>query len=71
VLAPLAAQAQAVDDALAHLLDLDLTKIINDAIANLKAQIEAVIQQIEAELDGLLGDLQPAGGGGSASVSVG
>ena len=35
-----------------------------------KAQIEAVIQQIEAELDGLLGDLQSAGGGGSASVSV-
>jgi hypothetical protein len=69
VLAPLAAQAQAVDDALAHLLDLDLAKIINDAIANLKAQIEAVIQQIETELDGLLGDLQSAGGG--ASVSVG
>jgi hypothetical protein len=70
VLAPLAAQAQAVDDALAHLLDLDLAKIIAEAIANLKAQIESVIQQIEAELDGLLGDLQSAGGGG-ASASIG
>lgn len=71
VLAPLAAQAQAVDDALAHLLDLDLAGIITAAIANLKAQIESVIQQIEAELDGLLGDLEAAGGGGGASASIG
>ena len=70
VLAPLAAQAQAVDAALAHLLDLDLAKIATDAIANLKAQIESIIQQIEAELDGLLDDLQSAGGGGEATVSA-
>jgi hypothetical protein len=69
VLAPLAAQAQAVDAALAHLLDLDLAKIMTDAIANLKLQIESVIHQIEAELDGLLGDLQ-AGGSVSATVSA-
>lgn len=71
VLAPLADQAKAVDDALAHVLDLDLAKLVTDAIANLKVQIEAVIQQIEVELHGLLGDLQAAGGGGGASASIG
>ena len=72
VLAPLAAQAQAVETALSNLLDLDIAKLINDAIANLKAQVEAVVQKIEVELDGLLGDLEAAGGGkGSVSASIG
>jgi hypothetical protein len=70
VLAPLAAEAAAVDAALARLLDLDLTAVITAAIDNLKAQIEGVVQQIEEEIDGLLGDLQAAGGGGSGSVSA-
>lgn len=71
ILAPLTAQAQAVETALSHLLDLDLGKVMTDAVANLTVQVEDVLHKIEVELDGLLGDLQADGGGGGAvSVSV-
>jgi hypothetical protein len=69
VLAPLTAQAEAIDKSLQSLLGFDPAAIITAAIANLKAEIELVLQRIEVELDGLLGDLEGAGGG-SASVSA-
>ncbi len=69
VLAPLTAQAEQVDEALVGLLDFNPAVIISAAIDNLKLQIELVLQGIEEELDGLLGDLEGAGGG-SASISV-
>ena len=70
VLAPLVAQAEAVDVALAGLLDFSPTDILAKAIINLKAEIELVLKDIEVELDGLLGDIEAAGGGGGGSISV-
>ena len=71
VLKPLTTQAEQVDKALAALFDFNPAEIIIEAIANLKLQVELVLEGIEEELDGLLGDLEGAGGGeGSVSVSV-
>lgn len=70
VLAPLVAQAEAVDVALAGLLDFSPADILAKAIINLKAEIELVLKDIEVELDGLLGDIEAAGGGGGGSISV-
>lgn len=69
VLEPLKNAAENVDAALVALLDFDPAEIIAEAIANLKAQIELVLQRIEVELDGLLADVG-ASGGASASVSL-
>ena len=69
VLRPLTEVAENVDAALADLLDFDPAAIVAAAIVNLKEQIEIVLQRIEVELDGLLGDLE-GGGGGSVSVSA-
>lgn len=68
VLAPLTTEAEAVDAALVQLLDLDPVAIVEAAIANLRVQIEGVLQTIEVELDGLLGDLERAGGGGDSAA---
>jgi len=62
VLQPLAAAAENVDAALLDLLDFDPAQVVAEAIANLKAQIELVLQRIEVELDGLLADLEASGG---------
>lgn len=69
VLAPLVGEAEALDAALLKLLDLDPVAIVEAAIAGLRAQLEAVLQTIEVEVDELLGDLESAGNGG-ASVSL-
>lgn len=68
VLAPLTSEAEKVDAALVELLDFDPAQIVAEAIANLKAQIELVLQRIEVELDGLLADLG-ASGGAEGSIS--
>lgn len=73
VLAPLAAQAQAVDAALQGLLSFDPAAIVTGAIVRLEGEIELVVQDIEVELDGFLGDIETAGGGsggGSESISA-
>jgi hypothetical protein len=69
VLAPLAGQAEKIDEALQRLLHFDPAAIVAQAIANLKGQIDIVLQRIEVELDGLLGDLEGAGGGVGVSGS--
>jgi len=70
ILAPLTAQASAIDEALENVVDLDPVAVVEEAIANLKLQIELVLEKIEAEIDELLRDLEEAGGGdGSVSIS--
>jgi hypothetical protein len=68
VLAPLTNKAEKVDAALVELLEFDPAQIVAEAIANLKLQIELVLQRIEVELDGLLADLG-ASGGAEGSIS--
>ncbi|MES2443246.1 MAG: hypothetical protein V4574_10485 [Pseudomonadota bacterium] len=71
VLAPLTADAEKIDKALVDLLDFNPAAIVIEAVANLKLQIELVLEKIEGELDGLLGDLEGAGGGsGAITVSA-
>lgn len=66
ILAPLVAQTQALEEALAKLLDFDVGEILVEAVARLRAELELIIESLAGELDGLLSDL----GGGDGEISV-
>lgn len=73
ILAPLIAQTQELEEALAKLLDFKVGDVLVEAAARVRAELELIIENIASELDGLLGDLGAGDGEfrASASISIG
>ncbi len=70
ILSPLLLQTRALEEALERLLDFDVGEILVEAVANLRAELELIIENIASELDGLLADLGAGDGEISTTASV-
>src|SRR5262249_11712475 len=71
VLAPLVDQTTDIEQSLERLAGLTLGQALIDAVAELRAQLELVVNDVQHELDTLLDDLGRMSGDASVSASVG
>ncbi|MGC4084816.1 MAG: hypothetical protein QM736_22560 [Vicinamibacterales bacterium] len=70
VLAPLVASTADLAKTLEAILAIDLGASLRAAIEALRAELEAVVAQVQAEFTALIGFLEEQGGGASVGVSL-